>query len=490
MSEKLAQQFSKSEGIQHDSHEFGDAYDDSTIDEAWRRLRNRTLGEAAVSGNVPNPTLQDMSVNHEMEKRDRGAIIELCFAGDKRVSIRPLSEYDVTSATTSKLPMPGQLRGYLEGRENVRLAKNKQTAELDKQHRAEDRDGYDRATLQAIQRFLRDNPRGENVLKQLDVESAKDMSKLSVKDSIRLVGYIVASATNYNHDATQGRHNEADSVASLDILERGLAADSSDDVAALGVCRNYADMTVSVFKSLQRINPNLRNTYCVARAGIGSATDGSVLRKGEGQRAHAWNDFISVLPDKEVAITTVDPTVGRIRESDGKLVNYDQTALRTGTHLRNMREAFRGLDASTDTVNAESIQDFYIKHINDLTKAVREKYNSFRDVPLSARRRLQGLSLEYAGVVREFSGYRADMSKMPRVTRRFVEQVAESDETILSPFEFDTVRSVIESKDHGEDKDRLLRSLEEKRQYAIRNNLGEFFRRNELSGSYPDRAIA
>lgn len=462
--------------------------DKSVIGQRRERAQDRIIGEAVLANAIANTELQNIVFEHG-HKRERGATIELCLAGNNKISIRPLSEYNVVSMTTSKLPVPSQLRGYLEDRANVRLSKNKQTAELDKQRRIENRDGYDKATLQAILQFLRDNSRGLNVLKQLSIETAKDISQLSIKDSIRLTGYIIASATSYNHDATNGQYNEADSLASLEILERGLKAESSDDVDALGVCRNYADMTISVFKSLQRINPNLRNTYCVSTGGVGSATDGGILVKGESWRHHAWNDFITVLPDNEVVIATVDPTAGHIREDDGKLVNYDQTALRAGTHLRNITTLFRGLGRSMENENAQSIHDFYVKNINDVTNVMREKYKDVLDIPLSARRRLQGLALEYLGVVREFSGRRANMATLPRGIRHLVELVAEDEKTILSPFEFNAVLSVAESNSSEEDRNRLLSLIEKKRQYAIHNNLEEYFKRYELCGSYPVSSV-
>lgn len=72
MSEKAPQQPNKLESVEHHTHEYGDVSDDSNIDAAWKRLQNRTLGGAATFGNVLNPALQDMSVNHEVEKQEKG----------------------------------------------------------------------------------------------------------------------------------------------------------------------------------------------------------------------------------------------------------------------------------------------------------------------------------------------------------------------------------------------------------------------------------
>jgi hypothetical protein len=459
---------------------------ESGFDAARNTVQVRSIGGAATRSEVAGPFVYDRAVNHEAES-EKGLIIELRFAGDKKISIRPLSEYDITS-TTSRLPVPSQLKEYIEGREDIRTDENRQTALLDARHRGEDRDGYDRATLQAVKHFLHDNPRGANILTQLSMESANDMEQLSVQDSIRLVGYIVASATSYNQSATKGRFNEADMLSSLDILRRGLSAEESEDVVQLGVCRNYADMTKSIFQSLKRINPNLRNTHCVSRGGIGSATDGRMLSKGESQRAHAWNDFITVLPGQEVAIATVDPTSGRLNDA-GELVNYDQTALRAGTHLRNMVEVFRGVEQSVLIDNAKSVQDFYVKRINKLTSMAREKYDNINDVPPSTKRMLQSLALEYIGSVREFGGGVANMATVPRGIRRLIESVVRDESIVLSPFEFASALEVVRNGDDSSVKDLLLESLEDKRQYAVKNNLARFFRRNELRGSYPEDDI-
>ena len=475
----------------HDNHDNFDGREledapDTTIEAMVTQVNNRQLGGAALENSTENPALDSHTERHENDK-PAGSIIELRFAGDKTVSIRPLSEYDVQS-TKSKLLFPHELREYLQGREEVRSAKNKRTAELDTQRRIDDRNGYDTQTLQTIMRFLRDNPRGQNVLDQVGMESAEDMATLSIQDSIRLVGYVVASATSYDYDATKGRHNRADSLASLDILQRGLAADSQDDVEALGVCRNYADMTQSIFKSMRRINPNLRNTNCFSRGGIGSATDGQLLDKNElaRPRAHAWNDFVTLLPGGEVAITTVDPTSARINDN-GKLVRYDQTALRAGTHLRNVTKAFEGLDREERVRNAESVRDFYAKRLKTTVDAVRKKYPKAGDVPLNAHRSLQSLALEYAGCARQFGGDVVDMSKIPKSMRYLVEQAVGDDNVILSPSDFATATSVVWSHDARDARRRseLLGALEQKRRYAVDHNLAKLFRLNELNGEYP-----
>ena len=475
----------------HDNHDNFDGREledapDTTIETMVAQVDNRQLGGVALENTTENPALDDHAERHENDK-PAGSIIELRFAGDKTVSIRPLSEYDVQS-TKGKLLFPHELREYLQGREEVRSAKNKQTAELDTQRRIDDRNGYDTQTLQTIMRFLRDNPRGKNVLDQVGMESVEDMTTLSIQDSIRLAGYIVASATSYDHGATKGRHNRADSLASLDILQRGLAAESQDDVEALGVCRNYADMTQSIFKSMRRINPNLRNTNCLSRGGIGSATDGRLLDKNElaYPRSHAWNDFVTLLPGGEIAITTVDPTNAQIKDN-GKLVQYDQTALRVGTHLRNVTKAFEGLDKEERVRNAESVRDFYAKRLKTTVDAVRKKYPKAGDVPLNVHRSLQSLALEYTGCVRQFSGDVVDMSNIPKSMRYLVEQAVGDDDVVLSPSDFATATSVVRSHDTRDAgrRNELLGALEQKRRYAVDHNLAKLFRLNELNGEYP-----
>ena len=473
------------DGVYH--HEF-ETSPDADIETALIRTTNRELGGVALKGLDESISLADNGMEgREADSRRPGAIIDLHFAGNKSVSIRPLSEYDIPSAK-ERLPFPKELRDYIEGREEVRGAKNKRTAEFDRQRRIEDRDGYDKQTLQTIKRFLHDNPRGARVLEQMGMESAKDMESLSIKDSIRLTGYVIASATSYSRESTKGRRNEADDLASRDILQRGLSVESQDEIEPLGVCRNYADMTQSVFKSLKRINPNLRNTHCLSRGGIGSATDGQLLSKSELQypRPHAWNDFVTALPGNEIAITTVDPTYVRIKDN-GKLVNYDQTALRAGTHLRNITKAFDGLDRAKRIRNAESAQNFYKKQIDVTVDAVRNKYGKASDVPANMHRSLQSLALEYAGAVRQFGGDTVDMSGMPKGIRHLVESAVSNDDIVLSPFEFTTAMAVVLSH-NTQDVDRkndLLDALEQKRRFADKHNLVNYFKANELDGEYP-----
>lgn len=461
-------------------HRYEPPEDYAGIEHSLRTVRDCSVGGVALRDPVSGYRLPD----YEIESRQSGAI-ELRLKDGVQFSIVPLGEYDIPAAVELKF-VPENLERYVVSRGEARHSKNKLVAELDDQRRLEDRNGYDRAMIAEIGMFLRDNQRGASIMAQLGMESIRDIARLSVKDSIMLTGYIVASAAKYDHNATKGRYNAADSMSSLDILRKGLGTESYDDVDPLGVCRNYADMTRSVFTSLKRVNDGLRNTNCVSRGGIGSATDGKFVSKSEGTRAHAWNDFFTVLSKREMAVTTVDPTTARINGS-GKLVRYDKTALRAGTHIRNITDQ---LDDSGDRAhqdNVRSVRDFYVRRLVEIREVADKRYGGLKSAPLAVRKGVRSLVVEWVGATYAASGGGSSLPKLPESMGQVLEKVVTDDDVILSPFEFSSVLSFVRSYPEGGEKDKLLTALEKKRTYAINNNFQKRFDASEaaLKVSYP-----
>lgn len=118
------------------------------------------------------------------------------------------------------------------------------------------------------------------VLKRLGIE---DLKNLSPRQVIDLALDVVVGLTKYNNNSES---KEQDVKATLELLNSGLENIDKEDFSGNGVCRHFASMVSSVFKSLklnQESETNLQNLYCHQEIGTeyGYTYTYSQLMKGE-----------------------------------------------------------------------------------------------------------------------------------------------------------------------------------------------------------------
>lgn len=192
-------------------------------------------------------------------------LIELRLFSGSRVFLSSLDEYNVRSDGEAH-PIPEEFAAYKErvARGSAHYGAKSSAAGIDAELRGRYGDMYDGAILREVEDFLNNNPRGARICHDIGIESPADIHLLQVKDAIYLIGHLMHELTRY--DTTDIMRVEgttrADNMSSLDIIRNGAKVDSKEEVPPLGVCRNFADVSESIFVALKRSNPNLRNTYC------------------------------------------------------------------------------------------------------------------------------------------------------------------------------------------------------------------------------------
>lgn len=262
---------------------------------------------------------------------------------DSNLFITPLDNFVAPSSRvlTQKIKPPRELNAYYKQEQLIKTrTKTNFLTQQKTEKKRQDDPQYNQKIRDMITTFMDSDPRAVGIHTALRIKERSSMD-LSPKQTIELLGHIIYETTNYDN-SDSGEIGFADDQDAYSILRNGISGQHyKREVQPLGVCRNYADTMRAAFEAIKEVNPKLQNVYCFSRIGYGGASGGKLDKMA----GHAWLDFVMVASEKNILVTTVDPT-NTLKQFNGDLTRFDRTEGSEGTHMRTLH-AFEPANYST-----------------------------------------------------------------------------------------------------------------------------------------------
>lgn len=403
------------------------------------------------SGSRPMPRTERLPYLESRRFDPENALLKLELFSGHNIFITPLSAFD-TAESHIQHALPVEFGIFTGRRERIDglLGAYESTAGHDYRLRQQGVD-VDGRIFRGIDRFLKTNPRGINILEAMGIQDV-GLGDMSPKETIYLIGYLMHELTNYQTSAMQYSQGSApaDMLSSIDILNNGLAASSKQGVKPLGVCRNFADVGEALFAAFKSQNPKLTNVYCHGAVGYGGATTGKLHRRNEDWKGHAWLDFVAVGKDGHMSITTVDPTW--TRRNGRSLTMYDMTNLRIGTHTRSILAREKTNYVSRKERNLDRIRTYYEDQIDKIVQLMKRQHSGggpldLTSIPADDRALNSAMyyAIDYVVSASEFGGstFHTDRDALPKHVLTLVRFSAKQPDIVFSPAEYSAVRTVL-----------------------------------------------
>lgn len=406
---------------------------------------------APYADSPPMPRTERLPYLESRRFDPENALLRLELLSGHNVFITPLSAFD-TSESHVQHALPEEFEvftGRRKRREDL-LGSYESTAGQDHRLKQQGVD-VDGRIFRGIDRFLRMNPRGIDILESMGMQGV-GLGNMSPKETIYLIGYLMHELTNYQTSAMHYSEGSApaDRLSSIDILNNGLAASNKLGVEPLGVCRNFADVGKAIFTAFKSQNPKLTNVYCHGAVGYGGATTGKLHRQNEAWDGHAWLDFIAVGKDGHISITTVDPTW--TRRNGRSLTMYDMTNLRIGTHTRNILAREKTNYVSRKERNLDRIRTYYEDQIDKRVQLMKRQHSGggpldLTSVPADDRALNSAMyyAIDYVVSASEFGGsaFHTDKDALPKHVLTLVKFAAKQPDIVFSPAEYSAVQTAL-----------------------------------------------